>query len=133
MRRLQAISKDLSEVELKDAIIEQKRLLVDAKEEILRLREENTQLREETRALESRRDFAKDLITVSGFKYDAKDGAPVGLPYCPKCEVAEGKFFKLGRRNKQYSRCPNCGVIHNAAHDGRVNLDTPPPKEIGSF
>jgi len=126
IKRLQTISKELSEVELQDVILEQKRLLLDAKEEILSLREEKSHLAEKVKTIEDRRAFMAGLITVDGFKYDSEDGQPIGLPYCPKCEVSEGKFYRLSRGNAQYSSCANCGVTHNAAQDGRVNLDNPP-------
>jgi hypothetical protein len=125
MKRLQEISKEISEVELQDAILEQKRLLLGAKEEILSLRHENSELAEKLKAMESRRAFLDGLIDVDGFKFDAQDGQPTGLPYCPKCEVSEGKFYRLSRGNDQYSHCANCGVTHNAAKDGRVNMPNP--------
>ena len=51
-----------------------------------------------------------ETIECHGHKYEkGKDGKPVGLPYCPRCE-GDGRMLKLtptgGKRGE--TRCPQC-------------------------
>jgi hypothetical protein len=96
LKRLNEIKGDLSELELKESLLAQKALLLDAKEEILSLRDKNIQLEEKIKTLNDATKRASELIEVEGFKYDrgGKDKQqPIGLPYCPVCEVKEdGRF-----------------------------------------
>ncbi|WP_171175071.1 hypothetical protein [Ruegeria sp. HKCCA4633] len=61
------------------------------------------------------------LITINGYKYDDKDGRPVGLPYCPQCEVAENKLYRLTLLSDTRSRCTNCKNGFPVAADGNVH------------
>lgn len=127
-KRLGEIKKEISDLEFNERILELRQLLLSAQTEILTLREEKLELKTDIAALQEKEDLTGMLIEVEGFKYDAKDGQPSGLPYCPTCDVKDGALFRLSRKNEQFSKCPNCGIQHNAARDGRVNMDNPPIK-----
>lgn len=73
-------------------------------------------------------EFKSNLIELQGFKYDSLDGKPDGLPYCPTCEVREGKLYRLAKISSYYSECHNCGKTLNAGPNGCVNQDGPQPE-----
>lgn len=126
MKRLQKINKDLSEIELREAIVEQRELLLTAREEINSLREEISRLEGDLADEKKKQEQVSKTTEVSGFKYDTVDGAPIGLPYCPTCEVKEsGKLYRLKKTNAYYSKCPNCNNSYNVGEGGRVHEDTP--------
>ena len=125
LKRLSSIKKEMDEVTFKEEILLQRSLLLDAKEEVFRLREEMTNLASEMKALQAQSARLNNLVEVEGFKFDQVDGRPVGLPYCPKCEVSEkGALYRLKRANSSYSSCPNCKNSFNVAKDGFVHGHT---------
>jgi len=116
----------MDEVSFKEEILLQRSLLLDAKEEILRMREERTALLAEVKELQAQRDRTNSLVEVEGFKFDQFEGRPVGLPYCPKCEVSEkGALYRLKKANERYSDCPNCKNSFNVGKDGLVHAQAP--------
>ena len=126
LKRLSSIKKEMDEVTFKEEILLQRSLLLDAKEEVLRLREEMTNLLSEMKALQAQSTRLDNLVEVEGFKFDQVDGRPVGLPYCPKCEVSEkGALYRLKRGNGGYSCCPNCKNLFNVGKDGFVHEEPP--------
>lgn len=127
-KRLGEIKKEFSDLEFNERILELRQLLVSAQTEIVTLREEKLDLKAEITALQEREDQATTHVVVEGFKYDSVGGQPSGLPYCPNCEVKEGKLYQLSKGSEQFSNCPNCEKTHNAAANGRVNLKRPPIK-----
>ncbi|MEM7720745.1 MAG: hypothetical protein AAF376_00075 [Pseudomonadota bacterium] len=125
LSKIGKLQKELSEVEIKEAMMELRTKLLDAEERILAMREENLTLRQQ---LKTQSEQAADLankVEVQGFLYDEVNDQANGLPYCPLCLVKEGKLYRLARRNDQYSRCLNCDKDHNAGADGSVNQHRP--------
>ncbi|WP_341368816.1 hypothetical protein [Yoonia sp. BS5-3] len=121
-RRLAEIKKDFSDLEFKERILELRELLLAAKEEILNRDTEIAELKATLMAHERRAELQSNLLEVEGFKYEVSEGKPVGLPFCPTCEVKEdGKLYRLGRMNDQYSECPNCKYSFNAGSNGLVH------------
>lgn len=115
---------DKSELKMKMAelysnLAEVKMALVDA-EEVARSKDT------EIETLKKDLEFRASLVDVQGFKYQSREGTPTGLPYCPLCEVKEGKFYQLARLDNYGSNCKNCGNYHNAGPDGCVNQDAQP-------
>ncbi|WP_209940182.1 hypothetical protein [Ruegeria sp. HKCCE4148] len=99
-----------------------KMALSDAQQEI-RDREE------QIRKLEEDLEFKGSVIDINGFKYDEVEGQPVGLPYCPSCEVDQGKFFRLVRINRDtMPRCPKCRNFYRVFPDGNVPIIPAPDK-----
>lgn len=123
IRGLQRLNKELSELELKEEILNLKQLLLAAKEEIMAKDEQ-------LKTLQTSIGKRSETVEVLGFRYDLVDGKPSGLPYYPTCEVREEKLYRLSKSNSAYSWCPNCNVTHNAASDGRVHDVPPPPPPI---
>lgn len=124
--RLQKLTKDLGEVELREEVLAQRELLLSAKEEILRLREANSELESSLKEMQSTHELLDGSIEVDGFRYDSPHGTPLGLPYCPLCEVESKRLYRLTRLNERYSRCPKCKNEYNAGKDGRVHESAPP-------
>ncbi len=124
-KRLGEIKKEFSDLEFNERILELRQLLVSAQTEILALREENLEIKSKFENLQKREKQAVNFIEIQGFKYDEKDGKPIGLPFCPACEVREEKYYRLTRSNNWYSQCPNCNTTFNAGQNGRVNEDGP--------
>jgi len=114
VRRLQRLTKDVSELELKEEILSLRHLLLDIKQELM---DKDDRIRQ----LEASLDKQANTVEIEGFKFDLIQGEPVGLPYCPTCDVREGKLFRLSKRNALYSLCANCKTLHNAGADGLVN------------
>ena len=126
LKRLSTIKKEMDEVTFKEEILLQRRLLIDAKEEVLRLREEKTELLTEIKELQAQSLRLDSLVEIEGFKFDQVDGRPVGLPYCPKCEVSEkGALYRLKKANDHYSDCANCRNSFNVGKDGSVHGQPP--------
>jgi hypothetical protein len=119
VRRLQKFTKEMSELELKEEILNLKQLLLDVREELMA---KDDQIREFLAKLQKK----SETTEVLGFRFDLVEGQPSGLPYCPICEVKEGKMFRLIRRNRNYSLCANCKTLHNAGADGNVHGEDPP-------
>ncbi|MBW6507600.1 MAG: hypothetical protein K0B00_12730 [Rhodobacteraceae bacterium] len=124
LKRLTTIKKEMDDIQFKENILELKELLLTAKEEILGMREENVNLKTTIRENARAQERARNLIEVEGFKFDSADGSPIGLPYCPNCEVKEeGKLYRLKRANDYYSDCPNCKTSFQVGKDGRVHIE----------
>lgn len=111
----------LDRADLKNSMAEIYSNLADVKVALADAQLELQQKDSQIAALQESNDYKKSLIEIDGFKYDQKDGEPIGLPYCPTCEVKEGKLFRLSNKNDNFSVCSNCKNSHNAALDGRVN------------
>lgn len=127
LQRLNSIKKEMSELDLREAILEQRSLLLDLKEEVLSLREKNEALALELAAKSLGNDKLSQTKEIDGFRFDIVDGNPKGLPYCPTCEVREdGKLYRLNRSNEYYADCPNCSTSYNVGKDGRVHEKSPP-------
>jgi len=124
-RRLAGIKKEISDLEFNKQIVELGQLLVSAQAEILDLQRENLEIKSKFEDLQKRSKQSADLIEIHGFKYDERDGKPVGLPFCPACEVREEKYYRLTRANDWYSQCPNCNTSFNAGQNGRVHENEP--------
>ncbi len=123
--RLSQIKKELSDADFKQSIVELRGLLLDAQENILELREENLSLKQEVEKLAKIQTAETPTVEIEGFLYDLVNGQPSGLPYCPTCLVKEdGKRYRLGKLNKEFSECNNCKVTHNASSGGRVNFES---------
>lgn len=126
-KRLAEIKKDFSDLEFKERILELRELLLSAKEEILSRDTEMADLKTALAERDKQAEKRAELLEVEGFKFEVSQGSPVGLPYCPTCEVKEdGKLYRLVRMNDQYSQCPNCKYSFNAASNGSVHEKTPP-------
>lgn len=124
-KRLGEIKKEFSDLEFNERILELRQLLLSAQTEILSLREEKLEIKSKFEDLQKSGALSANLKEIQGFKYDMKDGKAVGLPFCPACEVRDGKLYRLRRANDQYSLCPNCDKTFNAGQNGRVNGDEP--------
>lgn len=114
VRRLQKIKTDMSELELREEILALRELLATIRESLL-------EKDEQIRSLEERMKKQSTTVEITGFRYDVVDEKPVGLPYCPTCEVREGKLYRLSYRTKTSSWCSNCKVLHHAASSGIVH------------
>ena len=123
LKTLRDISKTSDDAAYKLAIAEITTLLADAKIGLAEHKEMVASLNSRIKDLETMAEFENALIEVWGFKYDEVDGKPTGYPYCPTCEVKEGKYYRLSRIDNEISTCLNCKNFHNAAQNGRVNLD----------
>jgi hypothetical protein len=62
-----------------------------------------------------RRNFAfreEQTVRIRDFRYQAApDGSAQGMPFCPRCEVVDGRFVRLaGTRTKDGYKaiCPQC-------------------------
>ena len=130
VQRLQKLGDALKSVEQREELIELRELLVSVRSDLVGKEEELLELRAENAELRQRIEKHHSLVEIEGFKYDdAGDGKPVGLPFCPKCEVKEaGKLYRLTRLNNEFSNCPNCNIDYNAAADGSVHRQTPMPR-----
>ncbi len=126
VKKLKNLDHDLDKASLKSDMVELYSNLAEVK---MALVDAQQALHEKDRLLEefkAQGDFKGTLVTIHGFKYYETDENPIGLPYCPTCETNHGKFFRLSRKDEQYSRCMDCNKSHNAGMDGRVNKKTPP-------
>lgn len=121
IEKLQKFTRDVENVEYKEQILDLREMIADVREELLEKDDELKTARDEIAALKETAEFAESLIAVDGYKYDSVDEKPVGLPYCPTCEVRDGKLFRLIRFDENRSRCHNCKQSHPAGKDGRVH------------
>ncbi len=108
-------------VDLYVGLADVKMALSDAQ---LEIREREEHIRE----MQDKAKFKSTLIIIDGYKYDQIDGRPVGLPYCPQCETAEDKMFRLIKSGSQGSRCSNCKNRFPVVADGKVH-----PKKTGYY
>jgi len=108
---LKEIDKGLGEADLKLKIAELTGALADTK---IALTEIQAEIAEKDAAIEDLKkqfEIRADTVEVRGFKYiQQKDGSPVGLPFCPRCEQMDGKMIRLVRTNKpgRAKTCPQC-------------------------
>ncbi len=126
VKTLKDVDHDLDKGQLKSQMAQLYSDLADVKMDLVDAQQELHGKDQTIRELNERFDFQKALVEIEGFKYDSKDGRPSGLPYCPNCEVKEGKMYRLSKGDEQFSDCLNCEKTHNAAANGRVNLKSPP-------
>lgn len=114
VRKLQSLSKQLSDIEFQEKIIELRTLLNEAQEEILQREQEKRDLRQTIEELKTALSFSEDLVDIKGWKYRTdENGNPTGYPFCPRCEVDDGKYFQLVNPKGQRTQtlCPNCKVV----------------------
>jgi|GEM_PF-7031369 len=123
--RLKQIKKEMSELEFKEALLDQRSLLLELKQAMLELKEENSRLKEEIIAVQKSDDRLAGTMIVTGFRYDRKEDSPVGMRYCQACEERDGKLYRLSRLNEHYASCPNCSKEFNAGMNGNVHGDWP--------
>jgi hypothetical protein len=126
--KLKNIQDQLATVDQKEAMLSLRETLMTARQDLTDAQEEISRLKAQLKAVQATADFAAGLVEVEGFKYDQADSRPSGLPYCPRCEVAESKFFRLKMINAVTSQCPQCEQGFKAAANGRVHGDLPLPR-----
>ena len=84
--------------------------LADAKIELAQAKEETVQLNDRIKELQSFIAKKENLVETEGFLYDANDGKPIGLPYCPACQAKLGVFIRIAKTGPRYDdlACPGC-------------------------
>lgn len=125
VKTLKDIDHDLDKGQLKSQMAQLYSDLADVKMDLVDAQQDLHSKDQTIKELNERFEFESALVEIGGFKYDVEDGNPIGLPYCPTCEVKEGKFYRLSRHDDEISMCFNCKNVHNAAQNGRVHLDQP--------
>jgi len=110
-RELNGVDVQLDQASLKLKIAELTTSLADAKLGLVDIAE---QLRAKDAELASLRQQiqyrAENLVDHKGFRYQAEDGKPKGLPYCPVCE-SKGLYVRVAQDrsvNGYPYKCPNC-------------------------
>jgi len=115
VRKLQKLSKDMSDLDFKEQIVDLRTLLNEAQEAILEVEEEKRKLKSEIQELNATLAYSKSLMTVEGWKYRTDDdGYPIGLPFCPTCEINHKKFFQIVNPTVRMDspECPNCKTVY---------------------
>jgi hypothetical protein len=104
------IDHQLSTAELKLKMADVTGFLADAKIELAQAKEETVQLNDRIKELQSFIAKKENLVETEGFLYDANDGKPIGLPYCPACQAKLGVFIRIAKTGPSYDdlACPGC-------------------------
>lgn len=109
LKKLNEISKNIKQAELKSLIADLSNQLADAKIAAAEIKEEIAALREEIAALKAHRDREKKPDVKWGCYYF--DGDQTRL-YCPTCYDTKGQKILTSRANTKYRMCNACkGVI----------------------
>jgi hypothetical protein len=113
IKTLNDVDRSLSEADLKMTIANVTGMLADTKAGISEMGDEIRALKQEIERLQSLLAFRGELVELHGFKYDAINGAPVGFPYCPACEVTHQKFYRIAEGKTWTQRaCPHCRFVY---------------------
>jgi hypothetical protein len=108
-KQLYEVGKSIDEAAFKLRVAEIQSSLADSKLALSDLRD---QIYEKDRVIANLREsfaFREQMIEHRGYHYEAKEGKPVGLPFCPTC-ASSGVIVRLTRpgNNSFESRCPKC-------------------------
>lgn len=93
---LQQSELNLKLAEITDALADAKMALADAKTELL---DRENKINELTKSL----DFRGNTVEVGTLTFDAKDGRPMGLPYCPRCRMNNGALLRMTFLSDRFS------------------------------
>lgn len=99
---LNEVGKTFDEATWKLKVAEMSSLLASAKIGAIELKEEIDAREKQISDLKTAFAFRGQTVERHGMRYEAKDGRPIGLRFCPRCEVVDGCFIREGRPEK----CP---------------------------
>lgn len=114
VKGLKDIDHALDKSELKGNMAQLYSDLADVKMALVDAQTDLRQRDETIERLKSLQDFAGQLISVKGYKFEADEsGEPIGRPFCPLCEQKQKLFVRLTpapRTDKDRGGqvCPNC-------------------------
>jgi hypothetical protein len=111
VKGLKDLNRQISEAELKSRAAELLSSLADLKIALVDARDEIDAKAREIAGLKAAFQLRGECVRQGNFLYDRKsDGAPIGHPYCSRCEQIDGVMIKLtydaGERGNAI--CPEC-------------------------
>jgi hypothetical protein len=102
--------KAIDEAALKLKIADVTSALADAKLGAVELKEQLDNQGREIGRLKAAFAFKGETVEKNNMTYRAKDGRPIGMPYCPRCIAADGFYIQLTALETpgKPARCPQC-------------------------
>ncbi|TKT79989.1 hypothetical protein [Aquamicrobium sp. LC103] len=108
-RELNNVDVQIDQAELKLKIAELTGSLADAKLGLVEIADELRDKDAEIAHLKSAFEFKASLVEKEGFKFEAfPDGTPRGEPFCPRCEINHGRFYRMSMIVGGARKCPEC-------------------------
>jgi len=109
-RELNQVGRTLDEVQWKLKIAELTSALADAKVAATELKDEIEARDRQIAELKAAFAFHGETIERHGYRYEARDGKPIGYPFCPRCIAVEGRFIRMTNLEKvgRPGKCPHC-------------------------
>jgi hypothetical protein len=109
-KELVAVDKAVDQAEWKLKLADLTSALADAKIGVAELKGEIEAKNGEIAKLKKAFEFQGQTIKIGDMNYEAQDGKPVGMPFCPRCIAADGFYIKLTRLSQTNSpaQCPQC-------------------------
>lgn len=110
VRELRFADKAIDEAAWKLKVADLTSALADAKLGVTELRDELEARDNEITRLTKAFAFRGETVERHNMTYEARDGQPVGMPFCPRCIEVDGRFIKLTSLMKpgRPTQCPQC-------------------------